>query len=193
MSNDNNLVVHQLHLVGVEDLRKRSGLIIGLGAVLIVLGMLALGSSIVFTIAAMVFLGWLMIIAGVLQTAHGFSCKAWGGFFIDVMAGLFYSVGGFLIIVHPGAMAMALTLMIAILLIVSGVFRIVIAISVRFPNRLWMLLHGAINLLLATAILQDWPLSGLWVIGIFIGIDMIFNGWSLVMLGLAAKRSPNAV
>ena len=189
MSFDNNLTVHQLHLVGIDDLRKRSGLILGLGVVLVVLGTIALGSSMLFTLASMVFIGWLMIMAGVLQTAHAFTFKAWGGFFIDLLTGIFYSVVGFMIVGHPGAIAVALTLMIALLLIIGGIFRIVVAIAVRFPNSIWLLIHGAINVLLGTAILQEWPSSGLWIIGLFMGIDMIFNGWSLIMLGVAAKRS----
>lgn len=188
MSTETPLTIHQLHMVGIDDLRKRSGLIIGLGILLILIGLVALGSAVTATLASMVFFGWLMIMTGVLQTAHGFMVRAWGGFFLEVMAGIFYSVTGFLIIAHPGATAVALTLMIAILLIVGGIFRIVIALTAQFPNRPWLFLHGVINLLLATAILQEWPVSGLWVIGTFIGIDMIFNGWTLVMLGVAARR-----
>jgi uncharacterized membrane protein HdeD (DUF308 family) len=59
-----------------------------------------------------------------------------------------------------------------------------------YQNRIWLLLHGLINLLLGFVIWQGWPLSGLWVIGLFIGIDMMFNGWSLVMLAVAAKTLP---
>jgi hypothetical protein len=58
----------------------------------------------------------------------------------------------------------------------------------RFPHWGWLVLHGAINLLLGIFIWRQWPLSGLWVISLFIGIDMICNGWSLVMLGMAAKN-----
>jgi uncharacterized membrane protein HdeD (DUF308 family) len=54
------------------------------------------------------------------------------------------------------------------------------------------LLHGAVNLLLGFVIFRDWPISGLWVIGLFVGIDMLFNGWSLIMLGLAVKNLPKA-
>ena len=78
-------------------------------------------------------------------------------------------------------------------MIFGGIFRIVVAIVIRFQNWVWLLLHGAINLLGSRiSIWQNWPLSGLWVIGLFVGIDMIFNGWSLVMLGIAAKRLPTA-
>jgi uncharacterized membrane protein HdeD (DUF308 family) len=99
-------------------------------------------------------------------------------------------VTGFLVVANPGATAVALTLLIAMLLIFGGIFRIVVAIVIRFQNWIWLLLHGAINLLLGISIWQNWPLSGLWVIGLFVGIDMIFNGWSLVMLGFAAKSLP---
>lgn len=188
MSMDNNVTVHQLHLVGLDDLQKRSGMILVLGVILILLGTVALGLSVLFTLASMVFIGWLMIMAGVLQTAHGFSVKAWGGFFIELLAGLLYSVVGFLIIIHPAAAAVELTLIIALLLIFGGMFRVAIAIAVRLPNTIWLLIHGAINILLGMAIIAQWPASGLWVIGMFIGIDMIFNGWTLVMLAMAAKR-----
>lgn len=188
MTMDNNVTIHQLHLVGLEDLRKRSGMILALGLVLIVLGTIALALSVVFTLASMVFIGWLMILGGILQTAHGFSAKAWGGFFIEILAGLLYSVVGFLIVIHPAAAAIELTLIIAVLLIVGGLFRTAIAIAVRLPNSIWLLIHGAINILLGVAIIGQWPSSGLWVIGMFIGIDMIFNGWTLIMLAMAARR-----
>ena len=188
MSIQHKASIAELHLVGVDQLRRRWGWFVGLGIVLVVLGTIAIGSSVIFTLASMVFLGWLMIIGGVLQTAHAFSCKERAGFFIDLLSGLLYSVAGFLIVVNPAATAMGLTLMIAILLIFGGIFRIVAAIAVRFHNGIWLVLHGLVNLLLGTCILQEWPVSGLWVIGLFIGIDMLFSGWSLIMLGFAAKN-----
>ena len=72
----------------------------------------------------------------------------------------------------------------------GGIFRILVAVTIRFQNWVWLLLHGVVNVLLGIAIWRQWPLSGLWVIGLFVGIDMLLNGWSLVMLGLAAKKLP---
>jgi uncharacterized membrane protein HdeD (DUF308 family) len=179
-----------LHLIGLEELRLRWGWFVGLGILLIVLGMVALGASTLMTLATMVFVGWLMIIGGVVEAFHGFTCKRWSGFFIDLLTGILYLVVGFMIVSNPGATAIALTLLIAVFLIFGGIFRIVVAVAVRFHNWIWLLLSGGINLLLGIAIWRQWPLSGLWVIGLFIGIDMIFNGWSLVMLGLAARTIP---
>lgn len=61
---------------------------------------------------------------------------------------------------------------------------------VRFQNWGWLLLHRVVNLLLGLAIWRQWPLSGLRVIGLFVGIDILLNDWSLVMLGLTAKNLP---
>jgi uncharacterized membrane protein HdeD (DUF308 family) len=101
-----------------------------------------------------------------------------------------YAVAGFLVMQHPLAASATLTLLIALMLIFGGIFRIVLSLMVRFPNWGWMLLHGVITLALGISIWNKWPADALWVIGLFVGIDMLFNGWSLVMLGFAAKGMP---
>ncbi|QDU79527.1 acid-resistance membrane protein [Polystyrenella longa] len=187
MSQDNQLSMNSLHLVGAEELGKRWGWFLGLGILLVVLGVIALGASVTMTLATMVFIGWLMIIGGILQTVHAFTCKAWSGFFIDLLSGILYTVIGFMIVANPGSTAITLTLLIAMFLIFGGLFRIIVAIAVRYQNWVWLLLNGVVSLILGIAIWQQWPLSGLWVIGVFVGIDMLLNGWSLVMLAFAAK------
>ena len=179
-----------LQQLGLHELRRRWSWFLALGIVLIVLGAIALGSTFLMTLVTMVFIGWLMIIGGVIEVVHACAVKNWGGFFVDLLTGILYVVVGFMIVSNPGATAVALTLLIAMFLIFGGLFRIATAVIVRFQNWMWLLLHGVINLLLGIAIWRQWPVSGLWVIGLFVGIDMILNGWSLVMLGLAAKNLP---
>lgn len=176
--------------IGTEELRKKWGWFLGLGALLIVVGTIALGSAFLMTVFSMVLLGWLMICGGVLEAVHAFSCKKWSGFFIDLLAGLLYVVVGFMIVANPAASAEVLTLLIAVFLIFGGIFRVVLAISVQYQNWGWLLFHGIISVVLGVLIWRQWPYSGLWVIGMFVGIDMIFNGWTLVMLALAAKNMP---
>ena len=177
-----------LHLVGTADLGKRWRSVLWLGVLLLVLGLIAIGAAAFLTLASMVLIGGLLIMVGLLQRLHAFAYRRWGGFFVDLLASILYLVLGFMIVANPGASAEALTLLIALFLIFGGIFRIVIASMIRFYNAAWLLLHGAINLLLGIMIWQQWPLSGHWVIGLFVGIDLIFNGWSLIMLGLAAKK-----
>ncbi len=182
--------IDKLPSVGLETLRSKWGYFLALGVLLILGGSIAIGSALLTTVFSVALLGWLVLVSGVLEAIHAFTCKAWGGFFIDLLMGLLYAVVGFLMISNPGATAVALTLIISLLLMFAGVFRIVIAIAVRFPNWGWVLLNGVVTLLLGVCIWSQWPLSGLWVIGLFVGIELILNGWSLVMLGLVAKNLP---
>jgi uncharacterized membrane protein HdeD (DUF308 family) len=175
---------------GIEEVRKRWFWFFMVGLLLILLGTIAIGSSVLMTLATMELIGWLLIGTGLFQIIHAFSTRGWNGFFVDLLSGILSTVVGALIAASPAATAVTLTLLIAMFLIFGGVSRIVVAISFRFPNWIWLLVHGLINLWLGVAIWQEWPFSGLWVIGLFVGIDMIFNGWSLVMLALAAKSLP---
>lgn len=182
----------ELFFPALEELRKRSIWFVITGAILIVLGFISLGASVFTTLATMIFIGSLMIIAGIAQVVHAFYCKKWSGFFVDLAAGILYAVVGFLMVANPGASAVSLTLLIAMFLMFGGVMRIVVAAVDRFPGWGWHLFHGVVNVLLAFAIWNNWPSSGLWVIGMFVGIDMLINGLSLLMLGLSIRGLPHA-
>ena len=150
--------------------------------------MIAIGYAVEMTIVSVVFLGWLLIIGGIFEVIHGFSRRQWSGFFINLLAGVLYAVAGGVMIANPALAAVSLTLLIAIILIVAGVFRLIVAFSTPLHHRGWLILNGAISILLGIMIWNSWPVSGLWVIGLFIGIDMIFDGWTEIMLALTARR-----
>lgn len=113
-----------LHLIGLQELRKRWCWFLSLGILLIVLGAIALGASVLATLVTMELVGWLMTGGGILQAVHAFTCKKWSGFFIDLLTGILYVVVGFMIVGNPLATAATLTLLIAMFLIFGGVFRI---------------------------------------------------------------------
>jgi uncharacterized membrane protein HdeD (DUF308 family) len=177
--------------VGMDALKQNWGWFLALGIILILLGTVALGSSVLMTIASVFFFGMLLIIAGALEAVHAFWRREWDGFFIHLLGGILYLVVGLMIAANPAASAVTLTLLISMFLIVGGVFRIVGCLAVRVHHRPWLMLSGIVNLILGIMIWRQWPLSGLWVIGLFVGIDMIFNGWSLVMLAVSAKNLPS--
>jgi uncharacterized membrane protein HdeD (DUF308 family) len=181
-----------LHQVGLDEVKRNRGWFLGLGIILVVFGMVALGCTFTATKLSVVILGWLMILAGATQVIHAFwKERGWGGFFIDALMGVLYLVVGFMVLGNPMATAVTLTLIIGMFLMFEGMFRIFTAISVRYPNRGWLLLNGIVSLMLGLMIWRQWPLSGLWVIGLFVGIQMILNGWSLVMLSVAVKNLPD--
>ncbi|MDG2304030.1 MAG: HdeD family acid-resistance protein [Candidatus Binatia bacterium] len=180
-----------LFRVGLANLKKNWGWYLALGIVLIVLGTIAISSSLLMTIASIVLLGWLMVFGGLAEAIHAFWRKDWGGFFLDLLGGVLYFVVGGMLLANPAASAVALTLIIAMFLIIGGIFRIVAALAGKPPHWGWVLLSGGMSLALGLMIWAEWPVSGLWVIGLFVGIEMLFNGWSLVMLSLSAKNLPD--
>jgi uncharacterized membrane protein HdeD (DUF308 family) len=180
-------VDERVSLLGLHVLRHSWGWFVALGIVQLLLGMIALGSSVFATLVTVVLFGWLLLTGGVLSVMHAFWQKQWSGFFIDLAMGILYAVVGFMVVGNPVATAETLTLLIALFLFMGGIFRIIAALTGRFRHSFWVLLNGVVTLALGIMIWQQWPLSGLWVIGLFIGIDLIFYGWSLLMVGLSAK------
>ena len=158
-----------------------------LGALLMVVGFLAIGSSFIATLATVVVFGYLLLAGGVVQIVNAFLVRNWGGFFLHLLAGLIRLVLGALMVQHPLSAAAGLTLMIAAGFLVGGAFRILYTLLHRFEGWGWVLLNGCVTLLLGLMIWQQWPESSEWVIGLFVGIDLLFNGWSWVILGLTVK------
>ncbi len=110
-----------------------------------------------------------------------------------ILIGVLYIVVGCMIMDEPIINMVLITKFIAIFLVVAGAFRIISALVMRFQDWGWALLNGGITLLLGIIIHRQLPEAALWVIGLFIGIELLFNGWAWVMLGLGlralAKRS----
>jgi len=177
-----------LHTVGVEDLRRGAGWFIAIGICLIILGVIAIGYAPFVTLASMLIYGWLLVVGGLMLAVHGFWRRRWSGFFIDMLCGLLYALIGIVILSRPGIAAVALTLIIAIFLIFAGIFRIITALSVRYGHWIWLLMSGLITTVLGISIWNGWPWTGFWVIGLFIGVEMVLNGCTLVALGMSARR-----
>jgi uncharacterized membrane protein HdeD (DUF308 family) len=174
----------------LDELRKNWGWFVALGVILIILGAIAVGAAVTATLVSMVFLGWLMVIGGILQAGHAFWREKWSGLFLDLFIGILYIATGAMVLANPAATALALTLLISLFLLIGGIFRIGVSFAVPFHHRGWILFNGVIAVLLGILIWTQWPLSGLWAIGLFVGIDLILNGWALVMLGLVVARAP---
>lgn len=175
---------HQLH-----ELRHEWRWFVLLGYVLILLGVIAIGAATYFfSVAVVVLFGVLLLAGGIAQIVSSFWTPRWDGFLLHLLIGVFYTVAGVLIVDAPEESTAAITLMIAAFLMVSGAFRIAAALSTRFHDWGWVLLNGVISLLLGVMIYRQWPGSGEWVIGLFVGIEMLFNGIFWVMLGNGLKR-----
>ena len=185
--NQPNDPIFTKNFTSLPPLREHWKWFLALGITLIILGFIAVGSSVLVTVASVIFLGSLLLIGGIVQTAYTFTIRKWSGFFLSLLSGILYAVVGFFMIMHPTASALSLTLLIAAFYIVGGIFRIISSAYMRFEHWGWALFSGAIKFLLGVLIWLGWPQTGFWVIGLFIGIDLIFYGWFWVLLSLTAR------
>jgi uncharacterized membrane protein HdeD (DUF308 family) len=174
-------------LGALEELHRHWALFLSVGVALMALGIVATLTAGLSTIAAVDFFGWILVIAGAGVTLHAFWAKRWSGFFLQLLSGLLYLAAGWMLATHPELSAIALTLVIAISFVVQGAFRIGAALSTRIDGWDGLLVSGIITLLLGLMIWNEWPLSGVWVIGLFVGIDMFFYGGWFVSLALAVR------
>jgi uncharacterized membrane protein HdeD (DUF308 family) len=176
----------------LHGLRDRWGWLLAAGAALIVLGVLALGSEATPLAVALTF-GALLLLGGGAEIAAACWARRWSGFFLHLLFGVLYSVVGMLMIIHPGVAVDALTLMLAAAFLVGGLLRIILALTHRFSNWGWVLANGVITFLLGLMIWQRWPEASERVIGLVVGIELIFAGWSWVALALAVRSLPKPI
>jgi uncharacterized membrane protein HdeD (DUF308 family) len=148
--------------------------------------MLAVSFAFSATVASVVTLGVLLLVAAGAQLGAAIWARDWSGFFLFLLVGVLYAVAGFFTLQQPILAAESLTLMLATVFAVGGVFRIIVALLERFPTWGWVLANGVITSLLGIAIGLQWPASSLWVIGTVVGTDLILNGvtWSVLAVGV---------
>jgi uncharacterized membrane protein HdeD (DUF308 family) len=174
----------------IANLRRKWGWFLALGILLIVVGLLAIKSPVVATLTTVEVLSILLLFGAGVEIASSFWALRWGGFFLHLLCGLLYLFLGAVILERPGLGAGVYTLILAVFFVASGLFRAVFALSQRFSGWGWTLLSGIISLALGFLIWRNLPEAALWVIGMFVGIDLVFMGWSWVMLGLAVRSIP---
>ena len=173
----------------LEPLRAKSGWVIALGVVYLVTGFVALGSITTATAVTVFVVGIMMLIAGIAEVINAFQVKTWGGFFAWLLLGLLYIVAGFVTFENPVLAAVALTLLLGVALIASGIMRIALAIGMRGDSSwMWIAASGVLTLLLGVIILARWPVSGVFVLGLLLGIDLVVAGIGWITLGLHLRQ-----
>jgi uncharacterized membrane protein HdeD (DUF308 family) len=174
----------------VRALRAKWGWIVALGILFIIAGVIALGSVVVATASAVLIVGIMMIMAGVAEIFAAFRVKEWGKAVFWGFVGVLYVAAGIIAINNPFEAATILTLFLGIALIAAGIVRMFLAWSMRGAGKPWgwVVVSGIISVLLGAMIISHWPYSSFYVLGIFLGIDLIFIGSSWLTIGLALKR-----
>lgn len=193
MSASNETTLTTIQAAFSADLKKNWGWLLALGLVSIVLGTFGLYMTFALTLASVLFFGVLILVAGVVQLVHAFTCTGWKSVLWHILIALLYIAAGVDIMLNPARASLILTLLLAGILVAVGVLRSVMAFQLRPASGwFWPLLSGLVSVVLGGLIVAEWPDSGLWVIGLFVAIELIFNGWSYVLIALAARTAARA-
>ena len=173
---------------GVHELRRNWGWLLALGIVLIFLGAIAMIDSVAVSVISIIFFGWVLIFAGIIEAVQAFRHRKGSHFFVHVLDAVFSFIVGIMLLRNSLTGLLVITLLLAIYFIVVGTFRIVAAFTMRVPGSSWMLVDGIITLILGILVWAQWPMAALWIIGLFIGINLITTGCSQMFVAFAVRR-----
>ena len=168
------------------EIKKNSGLTIAVGFILVVMGLLAIGSPFVAGLSVSIMVGALLAVGGISQLVFAFKTER-GGVFTIVLGLLNFMVGAYMIS-NPGGALASLTVLLAIYLIFSGIFEILMSLQFKLAKSWgWTLFSGILSVLLGAMIWNQFPFSGAWAIGVLVGIRLLFSGWALIAFGYSER------
>lgn len=171
-------------------IRSNSGWFLALGIIFIIGGVVAIAAPFIATVFVTAFIGVSLAIVGIMQLIQAWQMRSWGGFAWQLIIGIVLVAGGLDIWWNPLEGAITLTLFVALMFIVKGVFQLMLGFRLR-PHDGWGWIVGAgvIAILVGVLIILHWPFSALYLLGTLAGISLIISGWSYVMIALAARRA----
>jgi uncharacterized membrane protein HdeD (DUF308 family) len=159
-----------------------------LGGSLLALGLLAIVGAFYTSLVTVVMFGLVLLAAGIAHIVSTVWAGRWEGFLLDLLVGILYTVTGAFIMHAPIDATMVMTQLLAAMLLVTGLFRMAAALSLRYSGWGWTLLHGFVSVLLAMMIYRGWPASGELAIGLFVGIELVFAGLTWTMVAVALRK-----
>src|SRR6516225_1341619 len=182
--------ISDVFAAGLEQVRKSWGWFLVCGILLTILGVVCIGKAQTATTFSILALGWVLAISGVVWLINSFYAWSWHGFFLYLLNAIIRGVTGYLLIRHPDAGAQGVTMLLAALFIVGGIFRGAAASALRFPRWGWTVFSGLVSFILGIYLLSTWPTASTYFIGVVIGVDLIFDGAALVGFAGAIHSLP---
>ncbi|HXZ78794.1 MAG TPA: DUF308 domain-containing protein [Terriglobales bacterium] len=168
--------------------KRATGWSIAWSVLLIIAGILSIALPLESAIAVNIILAWLIIVGGVAHLIYAFHSKGAGAFIWKLLVGLLYIVGGAYLLTHPLIGILSLTLVLAAIFFVEGIFEVVGYFNLRgVAGSGWMLFDGIVTIILACLIWAHWPSTSAWVIGTLVGISLIVSGVTRLMVSTAVR------
>jgi len=184
MSNPYDVLIIQVS----PEMIQHWGWFLAFGIVLIVLGIAAVARSVTSTVVSMVFFGWVLLVAGIVEFVEAFMVGRWAGFFEHLLVALLFGVIGVMFLKNPTISAEAATLVMSMFFLIAGLYQLIGALWTHLPGSGWHLANGVITTILGILLMVQWPVSGLYAIGLFVGIDLIFYGWAWAVLAVSLRK-----
>jgi uncharacterized membrane protein HdeD (DUF308 family) len=160
------------------------------GVLLIVLGVMAVGSPMIAAVAVNVVVAWLVVVAGVAHLALAFHARGAGSVIWRTLVGLAYIAFGVYLVAQPAIGVASLTLVLGSLFLVEGILEVALFFQLRALKGAGLfLLDGIVTLLLGLMIYLQWPSSSAWAIGTLVGVSLIISGVTRVMMSVAVRKA----
>ena len=170
-------------------MREKWGWFVALGVLMLIAGVIAMANLFAATVVSVLYVGALMLVGGIFEIIHAFGVKTWGRFVWWLGSGILYAVAGIVAFMNPILASSVLTLLLAVTLLASGLIRIWVGFESRpRANWGWIVAGGAVTALAGLIILLHWPVNSLFILGIFLAFDLLFQGATLTAFGFALKR-----
>ncbi len=174
----------------LAELKNSWGWFLALGILLLVLGATCLFKAQTATTFSILALGWVLLISGVLWLVSSILAMARPILFLYLLNALIRGAVGYLLIRHPDAGAEGVTMVLALLFIVEGLFRTAGVSVIRFPWWGWTVVAGLVSVGLGIYLLVNWPVTSTVFVGVVVGVDLLFDGGALVAFAAAIHSLP---
>jgi uncharacterized membrane protein HdeD (DUF308 family) len=174
-----------------QEFRKEWGWLLAIGILEILVGIYCVWAQVTATLATILVLGALLFVVGVAEIIGAFRAHGAGHVILFLLGGLISIVVGLALLSHPGAGALAVTLLLAAALVVTGIFRFWGSLALQFPHYGWAAVSGVLSFILGLLLWAQWPSSATWFIGFIVGINFIFTGVWLASLAFMLKNAPS--
>jgi len=173
----------------IPELRHKWGWFVALGVLMLIAGVIAMLNLFLATVVSVLYVGALMLVSGIFEIVHAFGVKTWGRFAWWLGSGILYAAAGIVAFMNPILASSVLTLLLAVTLLAAGLIHIWVGFEHRSnPNWGWIVASGVVTALAGLIIAIGWPVNSLFILGIFLAFDLIFQGATLTAFGFALKR-----
>jgi uncharacterized membrane protein HdeD (DUF308 family) len=163
--------------------------LMAIGVVAIVIGCIAILVPAVASVGTAIFIGWILVIAGAFLVAGAFAAQTVGSVVLRLLWAFLTVIVGLWLIIEPHNGTLTLTLVLGLYFLFMGITRIAVAFAARGQRGAGLVgLSGIAGLLIGVLVLVEFPSSADWAIGLLVGIDLIFAGWTLVSVALVGKE-----